>query len=123
VPGVRARLAVAGRPLLLLLGILPSVLFRLMMADDAAGAGTENAVMPGNVPGHPADGGALQAPGRLNRHCDGADRHWKHQGSQSYRKLHLHLFHRTGLWHASDNTSAGGRVQSPVSANRKMMFG
>ena len=36
-----------------------------MMTDDTAGAGAENAVMAGIMPGDSADGGALQAAGRL----------------------------------------------------------
>jgi len=51
-------LAVAARALLLL-GLFPSVLGRLMMTNDAAGAGAENAVMAGIVPGGSADGCAL----------------------------------------------------------------
>jgi hypothetical protein len=58
-----AGLAVAARALLL--GLFPSVLGRLMMTDDAASTGAENAVMAGIVPGDFADGGALQAACRL----------------------------------------------------------
>jgi len=58
-----AGLAVAARALLL--GLFPSVLGRLMMTDDAASTGAENAVMAGIVPGDSADGGALQAARRL----------------------------------------------------------
>ena len=67
VPRVGAGLAAAARALLLLQGLFPSVLSRLMMTDDAAGAGAENAVMAGIVPGDSADGGALQAASRLRR--------------------------------------------------------
>ena len=66
VPGVGVSLAVAARALLLL-GLFPSVLVRLMMTNDAAGAGAENAVMSSIMPGDSADGGALQAASRLNR--------------------------------------------------------
>jgi hypothetical protein len=44
---------------LLLLGLFPSVFGRLMMANDAAGTGAENAVMAGIMSGDAADGGAL----------------------------------------------------------------
>ena len=66
VPGVGVGLAVAARALLLL-GLFPSVLVRLMMTNDAAGAGAENAVMSSIMPGDSADGGALQAASRQNR--------------------------------------------------------
>src|SRR5271155_2799851 len=56
-------LTVAARALLLL-GLFPSVLCRLMMTDDTAGAGAENAVMAGIMPGDGADSGALQAARR-----------------------------------------------------------
>jgi len=59
---------------LLLLGLFPSVLGRLMMTDYAAGAGADNAVMPGIVPRDSADGGALQAAGRLRRNPAGRTR-------------------------------------------------
>jgi hypothetical protein len=68
VPRVGASLAVPARTLLLLLGLFPSVLGRLMMTDYAAGAGADNAVMPGIVPG---DSAALQAAGRLRRNPAG----------------------------------------------------
>ena len=58
VPGVGVGLAVADQALLLL-GLFPSVLGRLMMTNDAAGAGAENAVMSSIMPGDSADGGAL----------------------------------------------------------------
>ena len=58
VPGVGVGLVVAARALLLL-GLFPSVLGRLMMTNDAAGAGAENAVMSSIMPGDSADGGAL----------------------------------------------------------------
>ena len=58
VPGVGVGLAVAARALLLL-GLFPSVLVRLMMTNGAAGAGAENAVMSSIMPGDSADGGAL----------------------------------------------------------------
>ena len=54
-----AGLTVAARALLLLLGLFPSVSGRLMMANDAAGTGAENAVMAGIMSGDAADGGAL----------------------------------------------------------------
>ena len=75
VPGARVGLAVAARALLLLLGLFPSVLGRLMMPDDAAGAGAENAVMASIVPGNAADRGALQAASRLHRRRNPAGSH------------------------------------------------
>ena len=58
IPELLRGLAVAARALLLL-GLFPSVLGRLMMTNDAAGAGAENAVMSSIMPGDSADGGAL----------------------------------------------------------------
>jgi hypothetical protein len=58
-PQVRIGLAVVARVLLLLLGPFPSVLGRLMMTDDAPGAGAENAVMAGVVPCNSAHRGTL----------------------------------------------------------------
>ena len=66
VPGGGVGLAVAARALLLL-GLFARVLVRLMMTNDAAGAGAENAVMASIMPGDSADGGAPQAASRLNR--------------------------------------------------------
>jgi hypothetical protein len=51
VPGVGVGSAVAARALLLL-GLFPSVLVRLMMTNDAAGAGAENAVMASIMAGN-----------------------------------------------------------------------
>ena len=69
VPRVGAGLAAAARALLLLQGLFPSVLSRLMMTDDAAGAGAENAVMAGIVPG---DSAPTAAPFRQPAACAGA---------------------------------------------------
>lgn len=71
-PRVGGGLAIAARSLLLLLGLFPSVLGRLMMTDDAAGAGAENTVMAGIVPGDSADCGTLQAASRLRRNPAGS---------------------------------------------------
>ena len=67
-PRVGGGLAIAARSLLLLLGLFPSVLRRLMMTNHAAGAGAEDAMMAGNVPSDSPDGRALQAASRLSRH-------------------------------------------------------
>ena len=71
VPGVRIGLAVVVRALLLL-GLFPSMLGRLMMTDDAPGAGAENAVMASIMPGDSADGGTFQAASRLCWSCNRA---------------------------------------------------
>jgi hypothetical protein len=89
VPRVGASLAVAARTLLLLLGLFPSVLGRLMMTDYAAGAGADNAVMPGIVPATPP----TAAPFRQLAACAGTqpaarDRHRSRaQGPQISGKL------------------------------------
>src|ERR1700730_996825 len=75
VSGDGVGLAVTARALLLL-GLFPSVLVRLMMTNDAAGAGAENAVMSSIMPGDSADGGALQAASRLNRPRSPAASHY-----------------------------------------------
>jgi hypothetical protein len=54
--------------LLLLLSLFPSVLCCLMMTNDTAGAGAENAVMAGKVASDTADRGALQTPSSLSGH-------------------------------------------------------
>src|SRR5271163_2683121 len=65
---IGGRLArVAARTRLLLLGLFPSSLGRLMMANNAAGPGTEDAVMSRKVACDPADCRALQATGRVRR--------------------------------------------------------
>lgn len=58
-PQVRIGLGVVARALLLWLGPFPSVLGRLMMTDDAPGAGAENAVMAGIMPRNSAHRGTL----------------------------------------------------------------
>jgi hypothetical protein len=61
-------LVIPVRTLLLLLSLFPSVLRCLMMTDDTAGGGAENAVMAGKVASDTADRGALQAASRLSGH-------------------------------------------------------
>jgi hypothetical protein len=61
-------LVIPVRTLLLLLGLFPRVLRRLIMTNDAAGAGTQDAVMAGKVASDTPDSGALQAASRLSRH-------------------------------------------------------
>jgi hypothetical protein len=56
---VGAGLTFGAWALLLLLGLFPSAFVRLMVTDDAAGAGAENAMMAGIMPGDTADGRAL----------------------------------------------------------------
>ena len=51
------RLVIPVRTLLLLLSVFSSVLRRLMMTNDAAGAGAENAVMAGKVASDTPDSG------------------------------------------------------------------
>jgi hypothetical protein len=72
---VGAGLTFAARGLWLLLALFPSVFGRLMMANNTAGAGAENAVMAGIMPGDAADGGALQAVSRLCWSRDPANSH------------------------------------------------
>jgi hypothetical protein len=48
------------------------MLGRLMMTDDAPGAGAENAVMASIMPGDSADGGTFQAASRLCWSCNRA---------------------------------------------------
>ena len=79
VPAVLVGSTVAARALLLLLGPFPSVLGRLMRTDDAAGAGAENAVMAGIMPGDSTDGGALQTASRLRWIRSPAGSHQKHK--------------------------------------------
>jgi hypothetical protein len=55
-----------------LLGLFPSVFRRFMMTDDATGAGAKNAMMASKVPGHSADGRALQAASRVHRNPAGS---------------------------------------------------
>jgi hypothetical protein len=75
VPGVRVRVGWGTACALLLRGFLPSVLGLLMMTNDAAGPGAENAVMPSIMPGDTADGGTLEATSRLNwRRCPAGSR-------------------------------------------------
>jgi hypothetical protein len=50
---------------LLLLGLFPGVLGRLMMTDDTARAGAEDAVMAGIMSGNSADDRTFQAASRL----------------------------------------------------------
>ena len=71
-PQVRIGLAVVARALLLLLGPFPSVLGRLMMTDDAPGAGAENAVMASIMPRNSAHRGTPQAASRLRWSCNPA---------------------------------------------------
>ena len=58
-----AGLAIGVRTLLRL-GLLPSMLGRFMMTNDAARAGAENAVMAGKMSSDSPHCGALQAAGR-----------------------------------------------------------
>jgi hypothetical protein len=61
-------LVIPVRTLLLLLSPFPSMPCRVMMTNDAAGAGAENAVMAGKVASDAPDSGALQAARGLSRH-------------------------------------------------------
>ena len=70
-----ARQAAAALTLLLLLGLFPSVLRRLMMTNHAAGAGAEDTMMAGKVTGNTPDCRALQAASRLSRHSGPTDGH------------------------------------------------
>ena len=65
----------AARTLLLLLGLFPSVLRRLMMTNHAARTGAEDAMMAGKVTSDSPNGRALQAASRLSRHCGPTDSH------------------------------------------------
>ena len=58
---------VVGARALRLLCLLPRVFVCLMVADNAACAGAENTVVPGNVSGNSADGRALETTGCLCR--------------------------------------------------------
>ena len=60
--------------------LFPSVLCRLMVTNDAAGGGAEDAVMAGKVASNTADRGALQAPSRLSRHRGTAGSHYNGEG-------------------------------------------
>jgi hypothetical protein len=59
-------LAITARTLLLLPSFFPGVFGRLMMANDTAGAGAQNTVMTGKVPGYSANRSALEATSRSN---------------------------------------------------------
>jgi len=61
--------------LLLLLGLFPSVLRRLMMTNHAAGAGAEDTMMARKVTGNTPDRRTLQAASRLSRHSGPTDGH------------------------------------------------
>jgi hypothetical protein len=62
-------LVIPGRTLLLLLSLFPGMLRRLMMTNDAAGTGTENAVMTGKVASDSPDSRTLEAASRLSGRC------------------------------------------------------
>jgi hypothetical protein len=57
-------LAITARTLLLLLSFFPGVFGRLMMANDTAGAGAQNTMMAGKMPGYSAHRSALEATSR-----------------------------------------------------------
>jgi hypothetical protein len=56
---VTRRGVVPGRTLLLLLSLLLSVLRRLMVSNDTAGAGSQKAVMAGNIASDSPDSSPL----------------------------------------------------------------
>ena len=66
----------------LLRGVFARMLLGLMMADHAAGAGPQKAMMTGRMPGDPADRRTFQTAGSRRRDRTRRDR----SHSQGYRR-------------------------------------
>jgi hypothetical protein len=60
------------------------------MADGTARGGAEYRVVPGHMPGHPADGSTRQAPG-LRRRGNESGGYRQHTGGGGEDRLHVML--------------------------------
>jgi hypothetical protein len=88
---VRVGLGVGGRTLRLLLGLFAGVLARLVMADDATGAGAEGAMMAGHVSRGPADNRTFETARRLGRWRNRAGGDGKGGSDRQQHESHLAL--------------------------------
>ena len=99
-----------------MLSLFAGMLGRLMVTDDAAGAGAEQPMMAGIMPGNPAHHSALEAALRLGwRRQGGASREREGESRRQQYEFHLGFLRGRAVMGVRYNTEAGWTVQFRVS--------